>query len=444
MTNENILDAIGGINENAVQDAKAYKRPKSKRWFRWGAMAACLCLVVGIAIPILHHKGKGGIDHQDPLQDTAAFELNGKFYEVVENPEVLEKYGLPSKITEDVAGDHVAYLKSDGDDSYKCTPIETDMELYQYNPAASDGVYVLRNGETWCAALFCNFYQFDSNTNCSLTELYRVYGIESADDIKSITEMDNNNENETGTPVVERQEITEFYNMTIALGSYGNDDFQAEVFGNIPEEKQQEAHTAFADDRRNLRIETASGLRFFIAFYPSYNWIYGGGTMSYFKIDNQMRNWIERNATIIRSYSTTIENTTLYWYTDAGVVDSSQPGSLSPEEAAQKLAVLFMEDLKTDSEERTFKVTEYKNLSVSVMPTSQIDAETAAIYCLREEEISPDTWLVEISVSYKYEGILSPVGPSNGEWIDILYQASPVGFLMKKDGNSYSLQSRYS
>lgn len=293
MTNENILDAIGGINENAVQDAKAYKRPKSKRWFRWGAMAACLCLVIGIAIPILHHKG--GIDHQDPLQDTAAFELNGKFYEVVETPEVLEKYGLPSKITEDVAGDHVAYLKSDGDDSYECTPIETDMELYQYNPAASDGVYVLRNGETWCAALFCNFYQFDSNTNCSLTELYRVYGIESADDIKSITEMDNNNENETGTPVVERQEITEFYNMTIALGSYGNDDFQAEVFGNIPEEKLQEAHSAFAENQRNLRVETKDGLRFFIAFYPSYNWIYGGGTMSYFKIDNQMRNWIERN-----------------------------------------------------------------------------------------------------------------------------------------------------
>ena len=294
MTNENILDAIGGINEKAVQDAKAYKRPKSKRWFRWGAMAACLCLVIGIAIPILHHKG--GIDHQDPLQDTAAFELNGKFYEVVETPEVLEKYGLPSKITEDVAGDHVAYLKSDGDDSsYECTPIETDMELYQYNPAAFDGVYVLRNGETWCAALFCNFYQFDSNTNCSLTELYRVYGIESADDIKSITEMDNNNENETGTPVVERQEITEFYNMTIALGSYGNDDFQAEVFGNIPEEKLQEAHSAFAENQRNLRVETKDGLRFFIAFYPSYNWIYGGGTMSYFKIDNQMRNWIERN-----------------------------------------------------------------------------------------------------------------------------------------------------
>lgn len=293
MTNENILDAIGGINEKAVQDAKAYKRPKSKRWFRWGAMAACLCLVACIAIPILHHKG--GIDRRGPFQDTAAFELNGKFYEVVETPEVLEKYGLPSKITGDAAGGHVAYLTSDGNDGYECTPIETDIELYQYNPAASDGVYVLRDGETWCAALFCNFYQFDSNTNCSLTELYRVYGIESADDIKSITEMDNNNENEIGTPVVEWQEITEFYNMTIALGSYGNDDFQAEVFGGIPEEKQQEAHSAFAENQRNLRVETKDGLRFFIAFYPNYDWIYGGGTMSYFKIDNQMRNWIERN-----------------------------------------------------------------------------------------------------------------------------------------------------
>ena len=145
------------------------------------------------------------------------------------------------------------------------------------------------------AALFCNFYQFDSNTNCSLTELYRVYGIESVDDIASITEMKWNNEQEVGSPVRNRQEIDEFYHMTIALASYGNDDFQAEVFDGIPEENQQEAHTAFADDRRNLRIETASGLRFFISFYPNYDWIEGGGTMSYFKIDSQMRGWIERN-----------------------------------------------------------------------------------------------------------------------------------------------------
>ena len=293
MTNEKILDAIGGINGKAVQDAKASKHSKSKRWVRWCAAAACLCLAAGIAIPVLRHKG--GSDHQDPLQAIAAFAFNGKLYEAVEAPEILEKYGLPAEITEDMAGDHVSYLRSDGGDGYECTPMETDIELYRYSPAASDGVYVLRDGETWYAALFCNFYQFDSNTNRSLTELYRVYGIESADDITSITEMDNNNKNEIGTPVVGRQEISEFYNMTIALGSYGNDDFQAEVFDGIPEEDQPDAHSAFADDQRNLRIETKEGLRFFIAFYPSYGWIEGGGTMSYFKIDTQMHDWIVRN-----------------------------------------------------------------------------------------------------------------------------------------------------
>ena len=147
---------------------------------------------------------------------------------------------------------------------------------------------------------------------------------------------------------------------------------------------------------------------------------------------------------VIRYYSTTIENTTLYWYTDNGVLTSEQNTSLSPEDAAYELAVLFMDDLKAEKEgKKTFRVTEYKDLSVSVMPTSQMDKETAAIYFLKDEEISPDTWVVEIAVSYKYEGTLSPIGPSNGEWIDVLYQASPVGFLMAKEGNSYSLQSRY-
>lgn len=146
---------------------------------------------------------------------------------------------------------------------------------------------------------------------------------------------------------------------------------------------------------------------------------------------------------VIRYYSTTIENTTLYWYNDDGVLTSEQNASLSPEEAAKELAILFMDDLKAEKEERTFRVTEYKDLSVSVMPTSQMDKETAAIYFLKDEEISPNTWVVEITVSYKYEGTLSPIGPSNGEWIDVLYQASPIGFLMTKEGNSYSLQSRY-
>lgn len=68
MTNEKILDAIGGINEKAVQDAKAYKRPKSKRWFRWGAIAACVCLMIPLtafAVDIIQYNA--AVDYLNSL-----------------------------------------------------------------------------------------------------------------------------------------------------------------------------------------------------------------------------------------------------------------------------------------------------------------------------------------------------------------------------------------
>lgn len=132
--------------------------------------------------------------------------------------------------------------------------------------------------------------------------------------------------------------------------------------------------------------------------------------------------------------STAIENTNPYYYTDNGD---------APEKAAYELAVLFMDDLKSENKARTFRITEYKDLAVSIEPTTQIDDETAAIYGMQDREISENTWIVEIAATYKYEGIISPIGPANGEWIDILYQGSPIGFLLTKDRNTYSLRSRY-
>ena len=55
MKSERILEAVGGINEEAVRDAKAYKKVKPKGWVKWGAMAACLCLVFGMAMYIQNY-----------------------------------------------------------------------------------------------------------------------------------------------------------------------------------------------------------------------------------------------------------------------------------------------------------------------------------------------------------------------------------------------------
>lgn len=142
-------------------------------------------------------------------------------------------------------------------------------------------------------------------------------------------------------------------------------------------------------------------------------------------------------------YDSPIWNTKLRCYFGAGREGYADAGGvLTPEQAAQELAKMFMDDLCTESGERTFRVTEYRDLSVDVVRTTAMDEETRAIYFLSEDEIGENKWIVEISVEYKYEGVKSPIGPASGEWIDVLYQGSPAGFLMVRDGNDYSLRSR--
>ena len=164
MSKDKVIDSLTGIDDDMIQTVEALRQKKKRSvWLKWGALAACLCLVISIAIPALHYKG--GPDKQDSAQALAVLRFNGMYYEAVDVPEILEKYGLPSEITADMAGEHLEYLKSDGGAGYECTPIETDIELYQYAPSPCRGVLVLRDGERWYAALFCNFFQFDSNTS---------------------------------------------------------------------------------------------------------------------------------------------------------------------------------------------------------------------------------------------------------------------------------------
>ena len=46
MTNEKLYEVLGDINEKHVYEARAYHKAKKTVWLKWGAMAACLCLVV--------------------------------------------------------------------------------------------------------------------------------------------------------------------------------------------------------------------------------------------------------------------------------------------------------------------------------------------------------------------------------------------------------------
>ena len=295
MNGYELLDAVGGVSAAYIEAAARPLRRGRPRHLGWVAAAACLCLVAGVLASV-GLRGKGGTVPEGPdslVQEIRALEFNGAYYEATDIPEALERFGLPTVLTEELAGSHVAYLERDGA-GYRASAVETDMELMTYAPAPCKGVYLLRDGARLYAALFCNLWTTD-NASTELATLYQLYGVSGAADIASVCEVDWNRDRPIGAAVSAPGELAAFYELSNQLACYGNEDFQALVFDSVQEERQAQAHTEFADDLRMLRVETKAGLRFYLELYPSYGWMFLPGAMSYYQMDTQIQEWINRN-----------------------------------------------------------------------------------------------------------------------------------------------------
>ncbi len=135
-------------------------------------------------------------------------------------------------------------------------------------------------------------------------------------------------------------------------------------------------------------------------------------------------------------YSTFMQNTQVYTVEDT---------SLTPEEAAQQLMTQFMDDLCQPSQERTFQITQYKNLRVEVLPTMELKADAVLGYGLTADEVGEMSWIVQpVEYQFQYSGTLSPIGECpEGEWMTEEDQGTVRGFFMEKTEQGYTLQSRY-
>lgn len=59
MNSNKIREGIGFIDEDLIADAIEYTRTKKKNgWMKWAAMAACLCFVVTLTIPLVFDRGQ--------------------------------------------------------------------------------------------------------------------------------------------------------------------------------------------------------------------------------------------------------------------------------------------------------------------------------------------------------------------------------------------------
>lgn len=86
MSISRIAKAMGNIDDDLISDAIEYKQTKKKStWIKWGAMAACLCLVVGLAIPVLkntvfeqdYHSGLSNVEN--PVYDVVEYAVPASY-----------------------------------------------------------------------------------------------------------------------------------------------------------------------------------------------------------------------------------------------------------------------------------------------------------------------------------------------------------------------------
>lgn len=186
MKNEKLYEVLGDINEKYVKEAREYRNTKKSIWIKWGAMAACLCLMIGLVIPILNNETAA--PQQDELppvseelppmidegpagmytpDQTEIVEFNGAEYVVCGKGEeaVLQEYGIPAELTEDLAGEHVCYL---GISDNRYIPVEkadsseeNDIELFEYAPAPNENIYIMCRSGEYYAAIRSDIYNKD-------------------------------------------------------------------------------------------------------------------------------------------------------------------------------------------------------------------------------------------------------------------------------------------
>lgn len=271
MKKEKLYEAIGEIDDNYINDAHltAKKNPRPL-WMKWGAMAACLCLMLVAIIPFVSNI----YQHKDPVEPHDIVEFNGAYYEILdkENAKILKEYNLPKEITSDMVGDFVgASLDDKGNETKRFI-----HEYVPYSDAEQKAVYVLKEGEKYSFALFCNYIYKDDSEYTEASEMFALYGVDNAEDIASIT-MD-------GKTIKDAGEIKAFFDALYNAYGMGNDEYQENIFQRMDEDKQQALAIELADSAIEIKIVTEAGIVInHIRHYPTINYV--SWALNYYNLD---------------------------------------------------------------------------------------------------------------------------------------------------------------
>ncbi len=315
MKTEKLYDAISNIREEFIEEAAEYQfkaksvaalKNNAIRLVKWGSLAACFCLVLlgaGLMMSGIGAK-KGanddafnGMSGPTPTKAPGTFlhtvlAYNGALYNVSNELGTLNRAGIDNMITSADCGMPLGNLAKT-ENGYEPTTKETDIKLYQYASAYSNSaVFVVQDGEEYMAGLFSNTIPVGSSNEYSpVSELFRWYGVTSAEHIASVVEVNSVEEGKAVAEKVTDAAVLEaFYNAVMSMEDlcYGREDFEKTVEDKMSEDENK----TFYESERAVCIETAEGLKFYLNWYPQ--WFYSAGARAYYQITGEMQHWLEQ------------------------------------------------------------------------------------------------------------------------------------------------------
>lgn len=313
MKNEKLYDAISDIREEFIEEAETYKFKKkmTSRFVKWGSMAACFCMVLlgaSLAMSGIFAR-KGAMDAENStavgtdsitesyLQTVLAY--NGALYNVSNNLNELKLAGIPDVMTKDDCGASLGNLIKT-EKGYEETVQDTDIELYQYAPAYSNtAVYVIRDGNDYMAGLFSNNLAVgDDNDYSPILELFRRYGVESAEQINAVqlySGLWSNNypvEPEMNK-LTGREALDTFYAAVMSMEAecYSKEEY-LEI---LLKENPKQLASSTMSIAKTICITTAEGLNFYLNWAETDGWLFSTGAKAYYRITEEMQNWLDAN-----------------------------------------------------------------------------------------------------------------------------------------------------
>ena len=165
MNNEKLYDAITHIDEELLDLSKNESCDKNSRKGKvnnmskrinhkklWIPIAACLVVAFAAIGFLTFGQNKAPVQTPDGAACATTVLYNNNKYLSIVTEEDAKKIGLPLTITPEMVGEHLAYVKLDGEFAdYEETSEKTDKEIMQYANETDNDVLILRDGSSYWA-----------------------------------------------------------------------------------------------------------------------------------------------------------------------------------------------------------------------------------------------------------------------------------------------------